>query len=405
MRGNEPTALTIDEIRDRMAQINPNFDATDPGNEFTQNCGDTSSILNDVLNGGSVRQAGTDTLTIEQMRARTGFGQTSMTPTEIADALRRMGAGSHAVVGVDRAGGQDGHWFNVYFDGTDVWTLDAQTNEIGGFPPHEPDAIHWDVSIEVDASDAPDASAAESTEPANEFDAAERERAGRVSDAVAAGTDPTGNGKSGVPGMWQRLADVLPKPGYGQPLPTPGSSPALSLPAASDPANVPPLTGFDLRADRHAPYGAFGTDQARFDRHYVDANSGVVYPPNAGAVSGSRVLFTNMRSLIRHYGAGLDRIGSEYGEYLGLRVDGQPATTEERALPPSSLEKPYYSYSLAQVPLPPGMAVEASRIEAALGQPGGGMQLVFRDTTRTNSDHPDGVPLSIRELKRMGLIE
>ncbi len=32
-----------------MAEINPNFDATDPANEFTQDRGDTSSTLNDVL--------------------------------------------------------------------------------------------------------------------------------------------------------------------------------------------------------------------------------------------------------------------------------------------------------------------------------------------------------------------
>jgi hypothetical protein len=144
--GSNTTDRTTADIDAALAAINPNFDPFDPTNGYATNCGNTSSILNDFLNGNPSREAPTGTLTVPEMEARTGNPQTPMTPDQIADSLRDMGAGSHCVVGIDRSTG-DGHWFNAYFDGTTVWSIDAQTGTRSPWPPNEPNATTWDASI------------------------------------------------------------------------------------------------------------------------------------------------------------------------------------------------------------------------------------------------------------------
>ncbi|WP_241249127.1 DNA/RNA non-specific endonuclease [Agrococcus sp. KRD186] len=172
--------LTLAEIDDALAKINPKYDMNDPLSPYGVNCGNTSSNLFDALNGKPVAEAGTGTLSIPEMEARTGLPQTALTPTQIADSLRDMGAGSHVVVGIDRASG-DGHWFNAFFDGTDVWALDAQTGTRSPWPP-DMGAVHWDVSIApgnvaTSTATTPDATSPDGTTPAG---------------TTAAGTSPAG---------------------------------------------------------------------------------------------------------------------------------------------------------------------------------------------------------------------
>ena len=139
---------TLEEIDQALTAINPNFDWSDPDNGYATNCGHTSSNLNDFLNGQAVSEApGGTTLDTPQMEARTGNPQTPMTPEQIEATLRAIGPGSHCVVGVDRSTGF-GHWFNAYFDGDQVWVLDAQPGGTRSpWPPHEPLATIWDASI------------------------------------------------------------------------------------------------------------------------------------------------------------------------------------------------------------------------------------------------------------------
>ncbi|MEV1131385.1 polymorphic toxin type 15 domain-containing protein [Agromyces sp. NPDC049794] len=143
---NNHTDRTIDQIDHALGEINPNYDPSDPQNGYATNCGNTSSILNDFLNGQPSAEAPTGTLDVPEMEARTGNPQTPMTPAQIDASLRAMGPGSHCVVGIDRSTG-DGHWFNAYFDGTTVWSLDAQTGTRSPWPPNEPHATNWDASI------------------------------------------------------------------------------------------------------------------------------------------------------------------------------------------------------------------------------------------------------------------
>ncbi|WP_234353780.1 toxin glutamine deamidase domain-containing protein [Gordonia iterans] len=146
--GAVPTSgLDMEQIDGALAAINPNFDPYSFDDAFRTNCGHTSSILFDTLNGAPVRAApGGTTLTTPQMEAATSLPQTPATPAQVEASLRAAGAGSHCVVGVDRSTG-DGHWFNAYYDGQDVWVLDAQTGVRSPWPPDEPDAVVWDASL------------------------------------------------------------------------------------------------------------------------------------------------------------------------------------------------------------------------------------------------------------------
>ena len=47
---------------------------------------------------------------------------------------------------MDRASGE-GHWFNAYYDGYQVYTIEGQGGEIRGWPPDYGNVVHWDVSI------------------------------------------------------------------------------------------------------------------------------------------------------------------------------------------------------------------------------------------------------------------
>ncbi|WP_157428809.1 toxin glutamine deamidase domain-containing protein [Agromyces salentinus] len=155
LAANNTTTRSVEEIDAALQSINPNFDPSDPANGYATNCGNTSSNLNDFLNGSSSVEASTGTLDVAQMEARTGNPQTPMTPDQIASTLTAMGPGSHCVVGIDRSTG-DGHWFNAYFDGDTVWALDAQTGTRTPWPPVEPDATNWDASIQPELVTNPD---------------------------------------------------------------------------------------------------------------------------------------------------------------------------------------------------------------------------------------------------------
>jgi len=185
--GVDRTALTTTQVDETVQAINPQFDPFALDNGFATNCGHTASILNDALNGTPVREApGGSTLDLSQMAAATGRPQAVATPAQIEATLRAAGAGSHCVVGIDRAG-EPGHWFNAYFDGTDVWTLDAQTGARSPWPPDEPNATTWDVSIDQASLVDPDGTRVH--EPAPDADGS----------ADAASPEPA-EGRTGVPG-------------------------------------------------------------------------------------------------------------------------------------------------------------------------------------------------------------
>lgn len=217
-----------------------------------------------------------------------------------------------------------------------------------------------------------------------------------VSDVLDAGRDPMHNGVAGVPGEWERLADdaITPKDvHYGEPMSQHGHT---TIPA--DPGTG--RSGFDYLQDPSAPYGHHpdGTPltAAEYDARYVTAqHNWDNYPPNVGAVRGTRVAYSNIEAFIRDYGSLLDRIGQPNGKYLGLRPDGIPASFESRGLPVSSLKEQVYKYQFSGF-LPEGWRIEISEIAPAFGHKGGGVQLLVKD------DH--GVIQRVHQLEDAGVI-
>ncbi|MEP7762822.1 toxin glutamine deamidase domain-containing protein [Sanguibacter sp. 25GB23B1] len=136
---------SLDEIQAWLGDVNPGY-IKDPDGPHSINCGNCTLAVRSRLGGGPVGEADLGTLRVSEMEAFTGVPQVKMSPDEIADALRAGGAGSHAVIGIDRAPGIPGHWFNAYFDGSRVVAVDGQTGTISGWPPNM-GALHWDAAI------------------------------------------------------------------------------------------------------------------------------------------------------------------------------------------------------------------------------------------------------------------
>lgn len=140
---NEFGDFCLQQIDSWIDKINPN-PQNDP--RRTVNCGQCAAAVYRRINGDDNAVAGLGTYSIQEMNEITGRTQTTMTPAQIEDYLRTLGAGAHVVVGVDRASGA-GHWFNAFYDGRHVYTIEGQGGSREGWPPDYGNVIHWDASI------------------------------------------------------------------------------------------------------------------------------------------------------------------------------------------------------------------------------------------------------------------
>ncbi|MCF6387605.1 TNT domain-containing protein [Mycobacterium sp. MBM] len=103
------------------------------------------------------------------------------------------------------------------------------------------------------------------------------------------------------------------------------------------------------------------------------------WPPNAGAVPETRLVYDRMDAFVRDFGTvdgglGVDRIGKFEGDYLAVMPDGVPATFEQRSLPIYSLTQPYFQFEMGGE-LPRGWTIEVSEVAPAFGRYGGGIQV------------------------------
>ncbi|MCX2712227.1 glycohydrolase toxin TNT-related protein [Mycolicibacterium sp. J2] len=204
-------------------------------------------------------------------------------------------------------------------------------------------------------------------------------------------TDDAGDG-------WHRIPDDTPAPNYGEPLDHPGTSDPL------EPVTDKNRQTWELFRNPEEVYGhdSAGNPLAKedYDLRYRELQpNGATYdnyPPNAGAVPGTRVEFDDMDKFINHFGADLDRIGDPSGKYLGLRENGIPATFEERSLPIGSLNEAYYQYHFTGE-LPDGWKVEVSEIAPGLGRDGGGIQVLVKNS--------DGRIMTIEQLMDAEVLE
>ena len=100
------------------------------------------------LNGDSTAVASlTNIGTDEGMEKATGKKCVYMSVEDIEKNLRAQGKGAHTVVGINRRlpNGKrvSGHWFNVFFDGEKVYTIDGQSGTILDFPYDYGNVSEW----------------------------------------------------------------------------------------------------------------------------------------------------------------------------------------------------------------------------------------------------------------------
>lgn len=142
-------ATSVEEIKRWIGEVNPGYTG-DPFHPRSVNCGNCAVAVFNRLSGRTTGSAGLGPLDVAEMEAATGKTQVTMTPVQIREALIQRGPGSHAVVGVDRKGAA-GHWFNAYYDGNEVVTIDGQSGTVSGWPPEYGSnghpVVHWDAGI------------------------------------------------------------------------------------------------------------------------------------------------------------------------------------------------------------------------------------------------------------------
>ncbi|WP_432540843.1 TNT domain-containing protein [Kineococcus sp. SYSU DK002] len=155
----------------------------------------------------------------------------------------------------------------------------------------------------------------------------------------------------------------------------------------------------DLGADPAHPWGkdpvtGAPLTQEEWAARYLHQDGSRRWPPNDGAVPGTKILYDDLAAFKDTFGSRFDRIGPPTGGYLGI-PPGTPYG--DRALPPYTMGADLHEYSLGGE-MPDWMRIEVSEIAPAFGQPGGGRQVRFMDT-RNDAE------VSVEDLKRMEVLK
>lgn len=129
---------TIQSISTWITKVNPHY-----GNPFfpqsSVNCGSCAFAVERRLNGDETATASlTNIGTDAGMEQATGKTCTYMSVDDISDKLKEMGPGSHLIVGINRrlpdGKAISGHWFNAFYDGQTIYTLEGQSGQIYEWP-------------------------------------------------------------------------------------------------------------------------------------------------------------------------------------------------------------------------------------------------------------------------------
>ena len=196
---------------------------------------------------------------------------------------------------------------------------------------------------------------------------------------------------------WERLPDEPRDPHYGEPL-------AEHWASSYDPTELSQtnLEVGHLMKDTDAHFGRDPEGQPytqhqyeeRFNKLGPEGQHWYHFASPDGALAGSKVGFNSLERFQEFYGQSLDRIGDENGSYLAVMEEGKSASWEARSLHVDSLSKPLHLYTMTQ--LPEGWMIEVSKIEPALGQPGGALQVRMIDE--------EGTVIPVEQLRREGIL-
>lgn len=140
-----PSIETIESISRWVKDINPNYNPYSPKyHAYSVNCGSCAFAVEQRLSGkdrahvASNKNISTD----RKMERATGRKCVYMPVEEISQRLIQAGAGSHLIVGINREPimidgkkvARSGHWFNAYYDGNRIYTIEGQSGNIYEWP-------------------------------------------------------------------------------------------------------------------------------------------------------------------------------------------------------------------------------------------------------------------------------
>lgn len=132
--------LKLKEIRGWIKEVNPQYNPF-RYDAYSVNCGSCALAVEQRLSGFNPKAVAIQENIAPKdhmMELVTGKKCEYMAPEAIEAKLREMGPGSHLLVGINRKGGlfspASGHWFNAFFDGEKIFTLDGQSGEVFDWP-------------------------------------------------------------------------------------------------------------------------------------------------------------------------------------------------------------------------------------------------------------------------------
>ena len=133
------------ELKHWLVEINPNYRSPfyppSSSSPYKVNCGSCALAVEQRLSGNdSIAIASCDNIPQDRdMERITGRTCRYMSVAKIEAILRERGPGSHLIVGINRRRTiwgcrRAGHWFNVYYDGENFFTLDGQSGSVYEWP-------------------------------------------------------------------------------------------------------------------------------------------------------------------------------------------------------------------------------------------------------------------------------
>lgn len=131
----------LKEIRSWIKDVNPNYNPFTP---YGSNCGTCAWVVHNRIRGAKDIVAGRINIAPQDadMEELTGLQCKYMSPTNIEAILRSRGPNSELIVGINRNDGA-GHWFNVFYDGNDFYTIDGQCGKVMEWPHDYGDISAW----------------------------------------------------------------------------------------------------------------------------------------------------------------------------------------------------------------------------------------------------------------------
>ena len=150
------TIQSVEQVTSWLVNINPHYhDLGIPPweNPYHVNCGSCAfAVENHFLGNTEIVATSTNIGTDAGMEQATGKKCIYMSVNDIENKLKEMGPGAHLIVGINRkrtilGKPQSGHWFNAYYDGQNIYTVDGQIGQILEWPYDYGDISEWCAMI------------------------------------------------------------------------------------------------------------------------------------------------------------------------------------------------------------------------------------------------------------------